>query len=144
MHTRRKVLAVLAAAAALIIGVCTSSMAAQPTIEIIALSHWPVQEALKPVRGYLGTLGSRVRVVELNAESPEGAKRINAVGLKGHIPILLLINGSYRFKRTDGTALEFKDFPAKANNPLGLNGTWTLADFQAAVDASLGASAKQR
>ena len=145
MDTRRKFVAALAAsAAAAVILMPAPAVAAPPTIEVIALRHSPVQDALKPVREYLGGLGGRVRVVELNADSPEGAKRIGAVGLKGHIPILLLVNGSDRFKRTDGTAVEFKDFPARADNPLGLNGTWTVADFHAAVDAALGAGGKQR
>jgi hypothetical protein len=115
-----------------------AAAAAQPTVEIIALPHWPVQDALKPVRAFLATVTGRVKVVELDAESPEGEKRIGAVGLKGHIPILLLINGSYRFNRSDGTVVDFKDFPAKAGNPLGLNGSWTVADFQTAVKAALG------
>jgi hypothetical protein len=120
-----------------------SARAAEPTVEIIALSHWPVQDALKPVREFLGSLAGRVHVVELDAESPEGEKRIGAVGLKGHIPILLLINGSDRFERPDGTAVKFKDFPAKASNPLGLNGTWTVADFETAVRAALGEPANR-
>lgn len=52
--------------------------------------------------------------------------------------MLLVINGNYRFKRSDGTIDEFKDFPAKAGNPLGLNGSWTVADFKAAMKAALG------
>jgi hypothetical protein len=112
--------------------------AAPPTVEIIALSHWPVQNALKPVRDFLGTVAGRANVVEIDAESPEGEKRIDAVGLKGHIPILLLINGSDQFTRSDGTVVEFKDFPAQADNPLGLNGSWTVADFQTAVKAAIG------
>ena len=75
---------------------------------------------------------------ELDIESPEGVKRLKAVGLKGHVPILLLVNGSYRFKRADGTVVEFKDFPAAVGNPLGLNGSWTIADFESAVKAALG------
>ncbi|HTO66884.1 MAG TPA: hypothetical protein VMM15_37180 [Bradyrhizobium sp.] len=145
MDKLRKFFATLAAsAAAAVILMPALALAAPPTIEVIALGHSPVQDALKPVRDYLGGLDGRVRVVELNAESPEGARRVGAVGLKGHIPILLLIDGSYRFKRTDGTAVEFKDFPAKANIPLGLNGSWTVADFRTAVDTALGAGGKQR
>ena len=42
------------------------------------------------------------------------------------------------FKRPDGTLVVFKDFPAGAGNPLGLNGSWSVADFEAAVKAALG------
>jgi len=141
MDMRKSLVAAVTEAAAITILAGPIAVgAAQPAVEVVALSHSPVQNALKPVRDYLGTLGTRVKVTELNAESPAGEKRISAAGLKGHVPILLLINGSDRFKRADGTAVEFKDFPAKADNPLGLNGSWTVADFEAAVNAALGAS----
>lgn len=127
-----------AAAVAVIALLARSARAAPPTVEIIALPHSPVQNALKPVRDFLGTLGGRVAVVELDTESPAGEKAIKAAGEKGHVPILLLINGSDRYKRPDGTAVVFKDFPAQADNPLGLNGLWSVADFKAAVNAALG------
>ncbi|HTS40658.1 MAG TPA: hypothetical protein VMH84_08985 [Xanthobacteraceae bacterium] len=137
MTTRRDVIAGVVAGAALAVLV-NSAWAAPPTVEIIALPHSPVQSALKPVHDFLGALGARVKVVELDAESAAGEKRIKAAGEKGHVPILLLINGSKSFKRPDGTQVVFKDFPAKADNPLGLNGLWTIADFQSAVNAALG------
>ena len=136
MATRRDIIGFAAAAAlALLAG---PAHAAQPTIEIVALTHYPVRDALKPVRDFLGKLGASVKVVELDAGSAAGEKRIKDAGLKGHVPIVLLINGSDKFKRPDGTAVEFKDFPAGAGNPLGLNGTWSVADFEAAVNAALG------
>ena len=137
MATRREFVAGAAASAAIAL-LAGPARAAPPTIEIVALPHSPVQNALRPVRDFLGSLGVRVKVVELDAESPAGEKRIKAAGEKGHIPILLLINGSDRFKRPDGTQVEFKDFPANADNPLGLNGSWSVSDFEAAVNAVLG------
>jgi len=137
MATRRDFITGLAAGAALAL-LGGPARAAQPMVEIVALPHWPVQNALKPVRDFLGSLGTRVKVIELDSESPAGEQRIKAVGLKGHVPILLLVNGSEKFKRADGTAVVFKDFPAGAGNPLGLNVTWSVADFEAAVKAALG------
>ena len=127
----------LLAASASLAGALAAA-ATQPTVEIVALPHWPVQDALKPVRDFLATTNGHVKVVELDAESPAGEVRLSALGLKGHIPMLLVINGSYHFKRSNGTLVEFKDFPAKAGNPLGVNGSWTVADFKAAVKAALG------
>lgn len=139
MPTRRDFVVVVAAGAVFaLLADPVAVRAAQPTVEIIALPHSPVRSALKPVRDFLGSLGSRVKVVELDAESPAGEKRIGAVGLKGHVPILLLVNGSDRYKRPDGTQVLFKDFPAQTGNPLGLNGSWSVADFEAAVKAALG------
>ncbi len=138
MATRRDIIALGASAAILLLANAHQAFAAQPTVEIVALPHWPVQNALKPVRAFLGTLGGSVKVVDVDAESPEGETRIKAAGLKGHVPIVLLVNGSDKFKRPDGTQIEFKDFPAGAGNPLGLNGSWSVADFEAAVNAALG------
>jgi len=138
MATRRDVVALGATAAILVLAKAYEAYGAEPTIEIVALTHYPVRNALKPVRDFLGTLGGQVKVLELDAGGAAGEKRIKDVGLKGHVPIVLLINGSDKFKRPDGTAVEFKDFPAGAGNPLGLNGTWSVADFEAAVKAALG------
>ncbi len=138
MATRRDIIALGATAALLLLAKAHDAFGAQTTVEVIALPHWPVQNALKPVHDFLTELGGQIKVVELNAESTAGEKRIKAVGEKGHVPILLLVNGSDKFKRPDGTAVVFKDFPAGAGNPLGLNGSWSVADFEAAVKAALG------
>jgi hypothetical protein len=112
--------------------------AAQPIVEVLAMAHSPVQNALKPVRDLLVKYQGRVRVTEADIESPDGVKRLKAVGLKGHIPIVLLIDGNKSFKRADGKTVDFVNFPVAADNPLNLNGTWSVADFEAALRASLG------
>jgi hypothetical protein len=114
------------------------AIAAQPTVEVIAMGHWPVQNALKPVRDVLAKYAGKIRVVDLDAESADGEKRLKAVGLKGHIPIALLIDGNKSFKLPDGKTIEFVNFPAAAGNPMGLNGAWTVADLEAALRAALG------
>ena len=77
MATRREFVAALAGGAAIaLLAAPSAASAAAPTVEIIALPHPPVQTALKPVRDFLGGLGSKVAVVELDAESPAGEKRL--------------------------------------------------------------------
>jgi hypothetical protein len=143
MATRREVIiAVVAGAAAIPALSLRPAFAAPPVVEVLAMAHSPVQSALKPVRDLLASLDGRVRVVELNIESPEGKRRAKAVGLKGHIPIVLLIDGSKSFKRADGKTVEFVNFPVAAGSPMGLNGTWSVADFESALRAALGAKAQ--
>ena len=136
MITRRETLVLIAAAA--VAGSGRAALAAQPVVEVLAMAHWPVQRALKPVRDLLARYDGRVRVVDMDIESPEGEKRLKSVGLKGHIPIVLLIDGNKSFKRVDGKAVDFVNFPVAAGNPMGLNGTWSVADFEAALRATLG------
>ena len=136
MMSRRTALLTIAAAA--IIVSAGQATAASPVVEVLAMAHSPVQNALKPVRDLLAKYQGRVRVTEADIESPDGVKRLKAVGLKGHIPIVLLIDGNKSFKRTDGKTVDFVNFPVAADNPLNLNGTWSVADFEAALRASLG------
>ena len=136
MMSRRQVILMIGAA-----GVAPSggyAAAAQPVVEVLAMTHWPVQNALKPVREFLAKYDGRIRVVDMDIEGPDGVKRLKAVGLKGHIPIVLLIDGKKDFKRADGKTVDFVDFPVAADNPMNLNGTWSVADFEAALRASLG------
>ncbi|NVO15922.1 MAG: hypothetical protein HXX10_17960 [Rhodoplanes sp.] len=139
MATRRDVLLLIGAAGLPFLA--GHAAAAEPTIELLAMGHWPVQSALKPVREVLAKYDGRVKVVDLDIESPDGERRAKAVGLKGHIPIVILIAGSKSFKRADGKTIEFVNFPASAGNPMGLNGTWSVADFEVALRAALGEKA---
>jgi hypothetical protein len=140
MKTRRGFLVTLAGGA--LAFATGTSYAAQPVVEILAMTHSPVRSALAPVRAIVARYKDRVRLVELDIESADGEKRQKAIGLKGHIPIVLLIDGRRSFKRPDGTTVEFVNVPAAAGNPLGLNGSWTVADFEAALLAAVGEPAK--
>jgi hypothetical protein len=136
MISRRDTLVGMGAAAVVLSA--GQALAAQPVIEVLAMTHWPVQNALKPVREFLAKYQGRVRVVETDIEGADGVKRLKAVGLKGHIPIVLLIDGNKSFKRADGKTVDFVNFPVAADNPLNLNGSWSVANFEAALRASLG------
>ena len=134
MHlNRRNLLAQLAATtASLTLG---AAWAAQPVIEIIAFTHPPVQSALKPLRDWLTSQGNKLRVVEIDMENPEAEKRLVAVGLKGHVPILVLVNGKYKHTRKDGSTVEFVNFPTGPGAPAGFKGAWSAEDVQVVIKA---------
>lgn len=131
MNTRRNFLAALAASALTL--AAGSALAAPPTVEIVAMAHPPVKMALAPLRNWLAAQGGKLKVIEVDVESAAGEKRLAAVGLDGHIPILILIDGQYRQKRKDGTTMEFVNFPAIEGAPPGVRGKWTTADVQAVL-----------
>ena len=134
MKTRRHFLAAFAASALTL--AAGHALAAQPkvvTVEILAMPHPPVKMALAPLRDWLAAQGKKLKVVEIDVESPLGEKRLAAVGLGGHIPIAILIDGQYRHKGKDGAAQEFVNFPAIEGAPSGVRGAWTTADVQAAL-----------
>ena len=126
----------LAMAAGLLL-VASAAQAAPPVVEIVAFAHPPVQSALKPLRDWLAAQGGRVKVVEIDMESPAGEKRLQAVGVKGHVPIVVLIDGKYRHQRADGSSVEFVGFPSGPGIPPGAKGTWSAQDVEAVLGARL-------
>ena len=131
MKTRRHFLATLAASVLSL--AAGGAMATQPTVEILAMPHPPVQMALKPLRDWLAAQGGKIKVSQVDIESPQGTKLLTSVGLNGHIPILILIDGQYRHRRKDGKPLAFVNFPAIPEAPSGVRGEWTTADVEAVL-----------
>ncbi len=133
MNTARRYLFKFAAAASLLMSM-GAAWATQPIVEIITFSHPPVRSALKPLRDWLVTQGDKARVVEVDMETPAGEKRAASVGVTGHVPILVLVNGRYAFTRKDGSPMVFKSFPAGPGAP-GSKDAWTIEDVKAVVSA---------
>ena len=130
---RRYFLAALAAA----LLTAGPALAAPPTVEIVAMAHPPVVAALKPLRAWLAEQGKKLKVVEVDAESVQGGKRLEAVGLRGHVPVVILIDGQYRHSLKDGRAVAFANFPDVEGAPPGVRGKWTTADVQALLRARM-------
>jgi hypothetical protein len=135
MKLRNNLVAALAAAIFLLSA--QIAHAGQPIVEVISLPHWPVQDALKPIDEVLAKFGDKILVIKLNADEEDGKKRLKSVGQKGHIPALILIDGMYRYTRPDGTRVEFINFPGGTNSPMGIDGSWTPEDVEAAVRGRL-------
>lgn len=131
--TRRRWLA----AGALLLLMVGTVQAATPIVEIVAYAHPPVASALEPLRDWLGAQGGRLEVIEIDMETPAGAKRLQAVGVTGHVPVVVLIDGQYRHQRADGSTVEFVSFPAGPGTPPGVKGTWSTADVQAVLKARM-------
>lgn len=136
LHTRRRWIAALAAAGASLT-MLSAAHAAQPVVEIIAFAHPPVQSALKPLRDWLSAQGTRLKVVEIDMETPAGEKRLQTVGVTGHVPVVVLIDGQHLHKRADGSAVDLVSFPAGPGTPPGVKGTWSAADVEAILKPRL-------
>lgn len=119
--------------AALSVFASGSVLAAPPVVEIVAMPHPPVKMALQPLRDWLGQQGAKLKVVETDVESPAGEKKLAGVGLSGHIPVVILIDGQYRVKRPDGATVDLVNFPNQPNTPPGARGQWVIPDVQAVL-----------
>ncbi|MCX7169053.1 MAG: hypothetical protein NTY41_01870 [Proteobacteria bacterium] len=133
MNSRRYFLAAMATTGLALALATGSALAAPPSVEILAMQHPPVKMALAPLRNWLAAQGGKLKVTEIDIESPAGEKRLASAGLDGHIPILILIDGQYRHKRKDGSTIEFLNFPVIEGAPPGVRGKWTTADVQAVL-----------
>ena len=111
--------------------------AAPVVVEVIAFAHPPVVSALKPLRDWLSRQGGKLRVIEIDMETPAAERRLQSVGLKGHVPIVILIDGQYRHMRQDGSAVEFVSFPASPGTPPGAKSAWSPADVEAVLKPRL-------
>lgn len=129
---RRQFLTMLCAASTSLV-LTDAARAGTPVVEIIAFAHPPVQSALKPLRDWLAKQGSRLKVVEIDMETPAGEKRLQAIGVKDHQPIVVLINGSFRHQVTGGKTVEFVGFPASPGTPAGVAAGWSTADVIVAL-----------
>jgi len=134
--TRRRWLSNLATAGASLLWAGTAQ-AAQPVVEIIAYAHPPVQSALKPLRAWLAAQGSRLKVVELDLETAAGEQRLKAVGVTGHVPVVVLIDGQHLHQRADGSSVDLVSFPAGPGTPPGVKGSWSAADVEALLKPRL-------
>lgn len=112
-------------------------LAAAPVVEIVAMPHPPVKAALSPLRAWLAAQGNKITVKEIDSESADGIKSLHSVGLSGHIPVLILIDGQYKIRRKDGSTVEFVNFPNQPNTPPGARGNWTTEDVQASLAARI-------
>lgn len=113
------------------------ALAAPPVVEIVAMPHPPVKMALQPLRDWLAAQGAKLKVVEMDVDSPAGEKRLSGAGLKGHIPVAIFIDGQYRHKRKDGSPVDFVNFPDQPDTPAGARGNWQIADVQAVLQPRL-------
>lgn len=126
----------------LVTGAClllaaAEAQAAPPVVEIVAFAHPPVQSALKSLRDWLGAQGTRLKVIETDMESAAAEKRLKDIGIKGHVPIVVLVDGQYRHRRADGSTVELVSFPSGPGAPPGVKGTWSAADVETVVKSRL-------
>ena len=91
MSTRRIFLTAMAVS---LLGLAAGgALAAPPTVEIVAMPHPPVQDALKPLRAWLASQGGKFRVVEIDPESPQGERRLGYYNIGVMLGAVIRRNG---------------------------------------------------
>jgi hypothetical protein len=111
----------------------TAKNVTQVRVDIYYLPHPPAMKIMKKAEAVLGKFPA-VKISEYDFTDPKNAKRIEAHGLTGHSPIVILINDKSTFT-IEGKPVEFKNFPKGDAFIPSLEGSWTFDDLEKALES---------
>jgi hypothetical protein len=98
------------------------------SVDIIALNHPPLRPVLAEVDQLLTPYGAKVHVTHYDFDTPEGANFAQKMGLSGHIPLVIFVNGKDTFT-LNGRKVSFESFPQGQGTGMVADGAWTTADL---------------
>ena len=107
------------------------------TVDIVYLNHPPVLPILDEVAATLKPYGDRVKVTRYDFATPEGAAFAQKMGITGHDPLAIFVNGSQSFD-LDGRTVTFNSFPQGGGTGMVPDGAWTVADLDTVLKSILG------
>lgn len=114
--------------------------AASPVeVEIVALDHWPIRRALEQTLEMLKKFGDKVTLQQIDADTKAGKARLKASGMKGHIPVVIFVDGEFKHS-LEGQEVIFENFPVASDSPMRLDGKWSAGDVKAVIEEILGAN----
>lgn len=102
------------------------------TVDILFLNHPPVLPVLDEVGAVLQPYGDKVKVTRYDFDTPEGAAFAQKMGITGHDPLAIFVNGSQSFNLS-GRAVSFNSFPQGAGTGMVPDGAWTIDDLDAVL-----------
>ena len=107
------------------------------TVDIIYLNHPPVLPILQEIDAVLNPYGDKVKVTRYDFDTTEGAAFAKKMGITGHDPLAIFVNGSQSFD-LDGRTVTFNSFPQGVGTGMVPDGAWTVADLATVLKKILG------
>jgi hypothetical protein len=107
------------------------------SVDVIALNHPPLQPVLTELDQILAPYGDRIHVTHYDFDTPDGANFASKMGLSGHIPLVIFIDGKDTFT-LDGRKVTFESFPQGEGTGIVADGAWTMADVDAVLKKTTG------
>lgn len=96
-------------------------------VDILFMNHGPMQPVIKGLKEVLSHHAGTVSPFWHDFEQPEGQDFMRQKGIKGHIPLLILIDGSPT-GQVQGRQVTFRGFPS-GYGPYQFRGQWTVEDL---------------
>jgi len=101
-------------------------------IEVLYMNHGPLRPTLRELDKLLTGYGDRIAVYGYDFNSEEGERFKAEKGIKGHVPLVLWIDGKSTLK-LNGTPVTFSGFPT-GSGPAFFQGKWDMAVLKEALD----------
>jgi uncharacterized protein YodC (DUF2158 family) len=108
--------------------------AATVTVEILYMNHGPLRATISDVKKLLDHYQGKVNARWFDVDQNEGKAFEKEKGIRGHVPLLLLINGKKEFV-VDGKTITFEGFPSGSGPFKEVEGNWSVADLQWLLDS---------
>ncbi len=104
--------------------------AAEVKVEILYMNHGPMQPTLRDLRALLSRFQDKVSVQWFDVDQAAGKSFMEAKKIRGHVPLLVLVNGEKLFK-ANGREVTLQGFPTGAGPFSSVEGNWAVTDLQA-------------
>ena len=122
----------------LLLAACGGGVDVPVTVEIIHLNHAPILPTVQDVEAILTEYGDLVSWQTVDFDTDAGKAFAEEHGLIDHTPIAIFVNGAMEME-VNGRLVKFYSFPqGEGVGDIVAEGTWTLADFRAALDQATG------
>ncbi|MEL7639686.1 MAG: hypothetical protein AAGU21_08590 [Solidesulfovibrio sp.] len=110
--------------------------AASVKVEILFMNHGPMQPVIKQIKDVLRQFPDAVQVFWHDVETADGADFMKRMGIKGHIPLMIFVDGSTT-QEVGGKSINFTGFPNGAG-PFMFQGAWGMQDLEAVLQSKTG------
>lgn len=101
-------------------------------IEVLYMNHGPLRPTLRELEKLFTGYGDRIAVYRYDFYSEEGERFKAEKGIKGHVPLILWIDGKSTLK-VNGTPVQFRGFPT-GSGPAFFQGKWNMDVLKEALD----------
>ena len=115
----------------------SNSFSKEPVqIDILYLDHGPMQPTLRKLRALFPNYGDKITVSWYDFESAEGARFKSKMGITGHLPMAIWIDGQSELMN-NGLKINFQGFPS-GSGPSFFQGKWKFEDLANILDRVTG------
>ncbi len=101
-------------------------------IDVLYMNHGPLRPTLRELNNLFAGYGDGIVVSGHDFYSEEGARFKAEKGIKGHVPLVLWIDGKSTLK-VNGTPVRFRGFPT-GSGPASFQGKWNMEVLKEVLD----------